>query len=192
MINIKLGNVLEVNAPLVCIVHCTNNIGLFGSGIAGEIRRIFPNVAKRYEEWYSNTNTSVEDTVFEGNWGLGEIQIVRATPTKLICNLIGQKDVGQIYISKNVSLPPIKYEAIHEGMLRLREYILENYPNGDIEILSPLLGCGLAKGSLVKIYQIVYKVFNSSNINYTFFAFSDEDYVRLKDVHASFKLLTSI
>lgn len=176
MIKITKGNVLEskVDGTKV-IVHCVNDINSFGSGVAGNISRKWPDVKNYYHSWHNGDVTT--DTPFV----LGQIQLVKAEDNVWVCNLIGQRNIGGFTID-GVFIPPVRYEALTEGFLRLREKIKKS-GNKKISIHSPLLGCGLAMGSLDKIYEIANSVFGNSDIKYTFYAFTDEDFEKLKKIH---------
>lgn len=154
------------------IVHCISDSkpGVWGAGFVIALNKRWK---EPKEEYLKNTDLR-----------LGDIQIVRVSEDIEVCNLCGQKGVGPINISRRVSLPPIKYEALKEGLLRLREYIIDS--KKEIQVVSPLIGCGLAMGNLEIVYHIVKSIFDN-NINFTFFAFTDEDYEQLKKIHAQYE-----
>lgn len=173
-IKITKGDVLEskVDGKKV-IVHCSNDINSFGSGVAGNIARKWPHVKQKYHNWCTEPRISHY---------LGQIQMVKAEENTFVCNLIGQRDIGGFKIGDKF-IPPIRYEAIEEGFWRLLDRV-ETYRGPEkISIHSPLLGCGLAMGSLDKIYEIAKNVFGESEIEFTFYAFSEEDYQKLRKIH---------
>lgn len=182
MIKITKGDVLEskVDGKKV-IVHCSNDINSFGSGVAGNIARKWPYVKQAYHDWASN---KVENKL--GPFVLGQIQLVKIDNNIAVCNLIGQRDIGGFTIAGQF-IPAVRYEAIYEGMMRLKERAEVYKDKGlDISIHSPLLGTGLAGGCLEQIYSVCSRVFDESTVDFTFYAFSDEDWVKLQEVYELF------
>lgn len=175
-IKITKGDVLEskVDGKKV-IVHCSNDINSFGSGIAGSIGKKWPHVKQAYHDW---GNGKIKNTL--GPFVLGQIQLVKAEENTYVCNLIGQRDIGGFSIAGKF-IPAVRYEAIEEGFYRLLERV--DNRTVDISIHAPLLGCGLAGGNLDKIYEIAEDVFGDSNVDFTFYAFSDKDWENLQKIH---------
>lgn len=175
MIKITKGDVLESKVDgLKVIVHCCNDVGAFGAGIAGNIAKKWPRVRGEYYDWPYEMN----DTPFV----LGQIQMVKAEEKTFVCNLIGQRDIGGFQIGKKF-IPPVRYEAIEEGFWRLLDRV-EMYSGPEkISIHAPLLGCGLAGGCLEQIYSLASRVFDNSDIDFTFYAFSDKDWENLHTIH---------
>ncbi len=172
MIKITKGDVLESKVDgIKVIVHCCNDINSFGSGVAGNIARKYPHVKQAYHNWCTEPKISHY---------LGQIQLVKAEQDVYVCNLIGQRDIGGFTIAGKF-IPPVRYEAIFEGMLRLKERV-ESY-DANIEVHAPLLGCGLAGGNLHAIYYTVLRAFEDSKVDFTFYSFSDEDWESLQTIH---------
>jgi len=118
------------------IVHCCNDIGAFGAGVALEIAKKWPHVKTAYRNWIDHGAE------------LGQIQLVKAEPGIAICNLIGQRNTKNQIIG-DIEIPPIRYEAVYEGFVRLRRAILAfQYKDiGNISLHMPRMGCGLAGGN---------------------------------------------
>jgi O-acetyl-ADP-ribose deacetylase (regulator of RNase III) len=77
---------------------------------------------------------------------LGQVQIVQVEETVWIANLIGQHG-----IKRQGGNPPIRYEAIREGLRGVAaEAIAKN-----AAVHMPRIGCGLAGGSWEKIESII-------------------------------------
>lgn len=171
---ITKGDVLEskVDGTKV-IVHCCNDINWFGSGVAGNISRKWPDVKNYYHSWHNREVTT--DTPFV----LGQIQFVKAEDNVWVCNLIGQRGIGGFTID-GVFIPPVRYEALTEGFLRLREKIKKS-GNKKVSIHAPLLCTGLAGGNLDRVYLTAHNIFK--DIDFTFYAFSDEDWKNLQSIH---------
>lgn len=176
MILITKGDVLESKVDgIKIIVHCVNDIHVFGAGVAGNIARKWPRVREEYLDWGYEPEL---DTPFV----LGQIQLVKAEENTFVCNLIGQRDIGGFQIGWKF-IPPIRYEAIEEGFYRLLDRVEKYSGLEKISIHAPLLGTGLAMGSLDKIYEIAKNVFGESEIEFTFYAFSDKDWDDLQTIH---------
>lgn len=179
MIKITKGDVLEskVDGKKI-IVHCCNDINSFGSGVAGNIAKKWPHVKKAYHDWITEPKISHY---------LGQIRLVVAEDNEVIvCNLIGQRDIGGFTIAGKF-IPAVRYEAIEEGFYRLLERVEKFNDRGlNVSVHAPLLGTGLAMGSLDKIYEIAKNVFGDSNVEFTFYAFSDSDWESLQKIHNSY------
>lgn len=159
------------------IVHCVNDLGQMGAGVALALLTKWPDVRKKYIEWYKDIY----------NFRLGEIQFVKVEESITVCNLIGQKGMGGEEIDGEF-LPAIRYEAILEGMLRVRDRIRKSNRT-DVSVHAPLLGCALAQGKLESIYEIVDTVFGQSDISFTFYAFSDQDFDNLCEIHDQYPII---
>ena len=163
MIKITKGDVLEskVDGKKVIVQSC-NDLGIMGSGIAKSIL---------------------------DKWPVGEIQFVLVEKDILICNIIGQKGLGFEEID-GVKLPAVRYFAIFEALLRLRAKISkwsandkkgENYnPVGKVSIHMPLIGAGLALGTINQTYQTIWDVFGTSDYDCYIYAFSHDDMTDLR------------
>jgi O-acetyl-ADP-ribose deacetylase (regulator of RNase III) len=177
-IKITKGDVLESTVDgMKVIVHCVNDINSFGSGIAGSIAKKWPHVKKKYHSW----NTDLPEPFV-----LGQIQIVKAEANTFVCNLIGQRDIGGFQIGSKF-IPPVRYEAIEEGFYRLLDRVEKFNGPEKISIHAPLLGTGLAGGNIDEIYIIANVVFGQSDIEFTFYAFSDSDWGKLQSIHEFIK-----
>lgn len=135
------------------LVHCCNDNGVMGAGVARAIAKKWPHVEKEHIAWFDKEIPR-----------LGDIQLVKAEDNLVVCNLIGQKDMG-IQTICGRSFPPVRYEAFVEGFWRLREKLTPYLQKGiDISIIAPRLGCGLAGGKWDKVEQCFKEVFEDTNI----------------------------
>jgi O-acetyl-ADP-ribose deacetylase (regulator of RNase III) len=180
-VKIIQGNCLEpIGDGKKVIVQSCNDLGVMGSGIAKSILDKWPVVKEKYTEWSVKTDKSFR---------LGEIQFVLVEEDILICNIIGQKGLGFEEID-GVKLPAVRYFAIFEALLRLRAKISkwstndkkgENYnPVGKVSIHMPLIGAGLALGSINQTYQTIWDVFGMSDYDCYIYAFSHDDMTDLR------------
>lgn len=81
---------------------------------------------------------------------LGDIHLVKVEENIVVCNLIGQKG-----LSYYRNLPPVRYEAIYEWLLRLRD-LCEHYADtskNKISIHAPMLGCGISGATQERFLQ---------------------------------------
>jgi O-acetyl-ADP-ribose deacetylase (regulator of RNase III) len=110
------------------IAHGCNNQGGFGSGVAGQIARRFPEVRNAYKNKYQKEG-------FE----LGEIQVVPLwkplTKTKIIVNLITQASYGKQGIH-------VSYDACYLAFRTLLRYC-QMHMN---DLALPKIGSGLGGG----------------------------------------------
>lgn len=168
-VKITQGNVLDSKVEGIKVIgQCVNDIGVMGSGVAKAIMDKWPVVREKYLQWAK--------TII--NFKLGSIQILKVEPDTVVCNIIGQKGVGFEEID-GVRIPAVRYFAIYEGLLRLRERI-NTSENKNVSVHLPLIGAGLAGGSINQTYQTVWDVFGTSDISCTLYAFSYEDMVDLR------------
>ena len=73
------------------LVHCVNDCGKMGAGVALAIARKWPSVKKKYVEWHRRGR----------NFGLGKVQFVKVEDDIVIGNMIGQHGIR----SKNNQKP---------------------------------------------------------------------------------------
>lgn len=186
-IKIIIGDVThqEINNNNKIIVHCVNDIPVMGAGVALSLFKKWPAVRNEYMIWGRNLSnpklellSSTDKYISEfGNLQLGNVQFLKVEKNIYVANLVGQKDVSTQNIC-GIKIPPVRYEAIYEGLLKVKHKAKKI----NATVHAPLLGAGLAGGSLEKIYKIASNIF-SDDIDLIFYAFSDKDYEELKSVH---------
>lgn len=135
------------------IVHCCNDVGAWGAGFVLALSSRWENPERSYKEWFRNRNTiaSLNSTA---PFKQGQIQVVSVEDDVLVCNLIGQSGTG-----KTFGLTPVRYGAITEGLVRLREF-MKNEQKPSIHM--PRMGCGLAGGRWERIEAILNYVFGKT------------------------------
>jgi len=152
------GNAVEpIGLGNKIIVHCCNDVGAWGAGFVLALSKKWPHVEEKYREWFSYL--SITSRPF-----LGQIQIVYAEDGITVCNLIGQRDTGTITIGCT-EISPIRYEAIYEGLVRLRERIVKSTKTDTISLHMPRMGCGLAGGNWDDVLSCINKVFWNMDID---------------------------
>lgn len=139
MINYLVGDATEpIGDGEKVICHCCNNIGGWGRGFVLAVSAKWSEPEARYREW----SRSGKDFV------LGQIQLVKVEDDITVANMIGQSDM---YARNGV--PPIRYGAIEECLVRLDGSI------GDTTTIHmPRMGAGLAGGEWDKIEEIINKI----------------------------------
>ena len=197
-IQICKGNVLEPcwSETNRIIIHNCNDEGKFGAGVAYSILKKWPHVAECYKEWYRRNlpqgSASLSHEVWKhavytpDSFRLGDIQIVQAEPSIFVTNILGQKGMGTMKIGR-FELPPVRYEALYEGFLRVREWVKEQYEsargNKEYTFHLPMLSHGLGEGDFNITYKMYLKAFNKTNSRTMFYAFSNKDFTILEKIY---------
>lgn len=115
------------------IAHGVNCRGGFGSGIAGQIAKRYPEVRRAYIRKHTG----------EG-WALGDIQIVKADDGRLIVNMATQDTYGKSGVH-------IKYEALKTAL----EKVMDFCEKEGHSLAMPKVGCGLAGGDWSVVEGII-------------------------------------
>lgn len=132
------GNVLA-NVHDGIIMHQVNCQGVMGSGIAKEIRELYPAV------WTKFTKKSHEHLPSEL---LGQVQLVRVTDTLWIANLFAQENYGRD--GKRYT----SYDALDTCFKTLADLaVAHQFASSDIH--HPLIGAGLGGGSWEVIEALI-------------------------------------
>lgn len=134
-INVKKGNLFELNKARYLFAHCISSDCEMGAGIAVQFQKEFklkqclleyPEEARKYP------NCIMENNVF---------------------NLI----------TKSRYWHKPTYESLEASLVAMRDIILENELEG-IRVAMPKIGCGLDRLQWVKVKEIIEKVFDEVNI----------------------------
>ena len=141
MVKYKKGDLLE--APETIIAHGCNSSGGFGSGVAGQIAKKYPQAREAYLRNFNQFGLE-----------LGDMQIVTISSPKIIANCMTQK----AYLPRDIC--HANYEAIELAMFRLKKFAKEM----DFSIAIPKIGAGLAGGDWNVIEPILEKVFRDYDI----------------------------
>jgi len=136
------------------IVHNVNSIGVWGAGFVVALSNKWAAPEAYYRRWHRLGYTNM--TPFQ----LGQVQIVPVESKIQVSNLIGQSGCGPYY-----GLVPVRYESIHEGLLRLRSYMdtFSYTPS----VHAPRLGAGISGGDWNKIEAIINEVFEDTRYSFT-------------------------
>jgi len=146
------NNIFKTNC--VVIAHGVNCAGGFGSGIAGQIAQIHPNVRTEYLKYHERVG-----------WELGDIQIIgcssmfqtKSGPShkpRIIVNCATQKQ----YMPRGVL--HANYHAIERVCKKLRHFCKDEGHT----LALPKIGCGLAGGDWNVVEEIYGNVFHDINV----------------------------
>lgn len=138
-INYVIGDATQpVGEGPKIIVHVCNDIGGWGRGFVVALSKRWPRPEQRYRAWHRGE---------EGRpFGLGEVQFVDVAENTWVANMIGQRDVRA-----NEGMPPVRYEAIREGLKR----VAVEAAHIKASVHMPRIGCGLAGGKWEEVGKIV-------------------------------------
>jgi O-acetyl-ADP-ribose deacetylase (regulator of RNase III) len=132
------------------IVHVCNDVGGWGRGFVLAVSRRWPEPERRYRAWHRGQESIP--------FALGQVQFVSVDEQLWVANLIGQHDVRA-----QAGVPPVRYEAIREGLRRVATFTREN----DATIHMPRIGAGLAGGQWEAIRSIIEEELVSSGLEVT-------------------------
>lgn len=119
------------------VAHVVNSIGKWGKGFVTAVSARWPETRELYLQWHRGR---------AGNdFALGAVQLLHVEPWIWVANMVGQAGVATG--SKG---PPIRYEAVHACLSRLREQL----PAG-ASVHMPRIGCGLAGGKWERVEPLI-------------------------------------
>lgn len=150
MIKYYDGDILESGADIIC--HQVNCQGAFGRGMAGQIKRLFPEVEKTYKiitkQWSEQSGGKTSEL-------LGKVSaqtVEKDGRWFLIANLYGQDDFGKTGLFTD-------YEALEKAMGEIRDFVdvrqkqeTVAFPHG--------IGCGYAGGDWNVVEEMIGRVFD--------------------------------
>ncbi|WP_407569017.1 Appr-1-p processing protein [Deinococcus altitudinis] len=139
------------------LVHVCNDIGAWGRGFVLGLSQRFPEPERLYKAWVAGQ----EDTPFE----LGQVQFVAVSPDLSVANLIGQHDIARK--GRQAEAPPVRYEAIREGLARVRNEAQQQRAS----VHMPRIGAGLAGGDWAVIETIIEEELSAHGLSVTVYDF---------------------
>ncbi len=152
-INYVQGNLFRLipNDRKICLPHCVNDLGLWGSGYVVPLGRAYPEAKQEYIEW------SEKD-----DFQLGQTQFVWCDDERVcVANMIGQHNVG----TPKDGVPPIRYDAIRKCLVDVALTCLHH----NMEIHAPKFGAGLAGGDWNEIEKIIEEELCSKGLSVTIY-----------------------
>lgn len=136
------------------IVHVCNDIGGWGKGFVMALSKRWPTPEASYREWYKNRANN--------DFALGAVQFVDVEPTLWVANLIGQQGLRPVQ-----GRPPIRYDAIRQGLRRVATFASEH----SASIHMPRIGCGLAGGKWDAIEPLIVEELCTRRVSVTVYDF---------------------
>lgn len=153
IIYLKNGNAVvpvSTNSDRV-IIHCCNDIGLWGAGFVVALSAKWPRVKEEYIKWSK-----------QPTFKLGEVQFVKVEKDVTIGNMIGQKGVAN-----QGNIRPIRYDAIDQCLKKVRDYCIKN----TCTVHCPKFGAELAGGEWSKIEQLIINNLSNNGIQVFVYCF---------------------
>ncbi len=135
---------------LKIITHICNDAGGWGRGFVVALSRRWPQPEQRYRAWRRGEDAQP--------LALGQVQFVQVEGEVWVANLIGQHGIGS-----RSGKPPVRYEAIRDG---LRSIAVKARELG-ASVHMPRIGCGLAGGRWEDVSRIVENELVQQGINVT-------------------------
>ena len=149
MIKIKYGDLLEATEDMIC--HQCNTEGIFGGGIAYQIRKKWPDCADRAKEFAK---------VFGSEEVLGKVYYW-STIGKTVCNCFTQNED----FSTN-------YEKLESAFTE----ILSICKQEGLSVAVPYMyGCGIASGDWNVVLDIFIKLSTKLGVDITLYYFKVKD-----------------
>jgi O-acetyl-ADP-ribose deacetylase (regulator of RNase III) len=141
-INYIRGDILETDSDV--IAHGVNCKGVFGAGLAKEIRDKWPEVYNNYM-----------DKFLRLGWRLGEIQI-NYPENKIVVNMATQENYG-----RDPKKVYVDYSAVAVCLDKLFKYCKEH----SLSCAIPKIGCGLDNGDWKTVGHIIAKTHKENRIS---------------------------
>jgi len=120
------------------IIHCCNDIFVFGAGVALSIKNKWPEACIKYKEWGVKSDVK-----------LGDVQFVMVEKDIAVGNMIAQHG---IYNQGNI--PPIRYEALNTALIKVHNKAKKH--NASIHLPYKMC-CGLAGGDWAIVEDLIMK-----------------------------------
>jgi ribonuclease Z len=122
------------------IVHICNDIGRWGKGFVMALSRRWPEPEQAYRDWYAGGETN--------DFALGMARFVQVEADLWVANTIGQHG-----IRRRKEAPPVRYDAIRKGLLKVAEFAAAH----NAAVHMPRIACGLAGGTWERVEAIVHE-----------------------------------
>lgn len=129
------------------IVHVCNDAGGWGKGFVVAVSKRWREPERRYRAWHRGE----ENQAFK----LGQVQFVQVEPEIWVANVIGQHGTGF-----RRGLPPVRYDAIREGLRAVASKAKELRAS----VHMPRIGCGLAGGKWEEVERIVQEELTAAGV----------------------------
>jgi O-acetyl-ADP-ribose deacetylase (regulator of RNase III) len=128
------------------IAHVCNDIGGWGKGFVLSLSRRWTKPREAYLEWFNAGS----------GFALGEVQFVSVEDDISVANMIAQRDIEPLD-----GVPPIRYDALKECLLKVAKFAQENRSS----VHMPRIGCSLAGGKWEKVESIIKQTLLDAKID---------------------------
>lgn len=156
-IQYKIGDATSPQADGPCIiVHVCNDIGGWGRGFVVALSNKWKEPEREYREWYRRKS--------EPSFELGQVQFVEVEAQLWVANMIGQRDTR-----RRGGRPPVRYEAIREGLGRVADFAHDH----SASVHMPRIGCGLAGGDWAEVERLIKDTLCGRSISVTVYDLPD-------------------
>ncbi len=142
------------------IVHICNDVGGWGRGFVLAVSQRWPEPERQYRAWFRQGMAATPP------FALGQVQFVPVEQELWVANLLGQHGVGQ-----TDGHPPIRYEAVREGLSRVARFAQEK----GAAVHMPRIGTGLAGGTWREMSRIIEEELSDRNIPVTVYDLPGSD-----------------
>jgi len=132
------------------IVHVCNDSGRWGKGFVLAVSRRWREPERRYRALHRGQESQT--------FALGQVQFVRVEDAIWVANLIGQHGIGF-----RDGRPPVRYEAIRQGLRAVAAKAIEL----GASVHMPRIGCGLAGGKWEEVERIVERELIAARVTVT-------------------------
>lgn len=134
------------------IVHVCNDVGGWGKGFVVALSKRWPKPEAEYRAWHDS----------EDNFELGAVQFVQVEEDLWVANLVGQRGT-----QRAGGVPPIRYDAIRSGLVKVAEFAKER----DASVHMPRIGCGLAGGRWEEVEPLIDETLSKQGVAVTVYDF---------------------
>jgi O-acetyl-ADP-ribose deacetylase (regulator of RNase III) len=132
------------------IVHVCNDIGGWGAGFVLAVSRRWRAPEQEFRGWFERRAAAADPP-----FALGQVQFVAVADDLWVANLIGQRDIR----ARN-GVPPVRYDAIEEGLRRVAAFAAEHAAS----VHMPRIGAGLAGGDWHEIEAIITRALPDTSV----------------------------
>ncbi len=143
------------------IVHCVNDCGVMGSGIAASIRKKWPVAFTEYKKLF-------DLPAIDRATAQGQCQIIKVGSDLFVGNLFAQSGIGDSF-----GMPAVRYDALEESLRRLKHALgMRKQKEKPVYIHTGRICCALAGGSWALVEGIINNVFSDmADIQFTVYDF---------------------
>jgi O-acetyl-ADP-ribose deacetylase (regulator of RNase III) len=135
------------------IVHVCNDVGGWGKGFVMALSQRWPEPEAHYRAWYKS----------QDDFKLGAVRFVQVDNDLWVANLVGQRG-----LRPTDGVPPIRYDAVREGLSKVAAFAKES----GASVHMPRIGCGLAGGKWEEVEPVIVDTLSEQGIEVTVYDFA--------------------